>query len=107
MSNSIVKMSVDTLSAAALGLHGSVTPFDRSEGNWSDYCERLEHYFTKNDIAAEDKRKAILLNGFGPAMYQLLKPLVLPEKLTDLTFSDIVKQAKKHFNPKSSPIVKR
>ena len=107
--NSKVEMSVDTLPAAALGLHGSVMPFDGSEDNWSDYCERLEHCFTANYIAAEDKKRAILdlLNRVGPATYRLLKTLVLPEKLTDLMFSEIVERVKKHFNPKPSPIVKR
>ena len=92
----------------AVGLHGMmVTQFDGNHEEWSEYSERLEHYFTANDITAEEKKRAILLNAVGPTTYCLLKTLASPEKLTDLSFLEIVTCAKRHFNPKPSPIVKR
>lgn len=90
-----------------MGLHGTVIPFDATQEEWSEYAERLEHYFTANDITSEAKRRAILLNAVGPTMYRLIKMLVSPYKVTDLTFEEIIAKAKVHFNPKPSPIVKR
>ena len=90
-----------------LGLLGSVSVFVRSQEKWSEYAERLVHYFIANDIAGEDKRRAILLNAVGPGTYRLLKTLASPKKVDELTFEELVKLAKVHFNPKPSPIVKR
>lgn len=81
-------------------------PFEGNQQEWSKYSERLEHYFIVNDITAEAKRRVILLNGVGPAMYSLVKTLVSPTKATELALEEIVTRAKKHFNPKPSPIVK-
>jgi hypothetical protein len=84
-----------------------VIPYDATQEEWSEYAERIEHYFTANDITSGAKRRAILLNAVGPATYCLLKTLVSPAKITELTFEEIVERAAKHFNPKPSPIVKR
>ena len=91
----------------AFGLHGTVIRFDTTQEEWGEYAEQLEHYFTANDITSEDKRRAILLNGVGPATYRLIKTLASLAKVTDLTFEEIVARTKQHFNPKPSPIVKR
>ena len=73
----------------------------------SEYADRLEHYFTANDITTKVKRRAILQNRVGPATYRLIKMLVSPKKVTDLTFEEMVTKTTKHFNPKPSPIIKR
>ena len=91
----------------AAGLHGFVAAFDPSQDDWGEYVERLEHYFTANDIDSEDKRRAILLNAAGASTYRLIRTLVSPDKVTDVSFANIVGKAKAHFNPKPSPIVKR
>ena len=92
---------------ASIGLHGAVSPFVATQEEWSEYAERLEHYFTANDIVSASKRRAILLNAVGPTTYRLLKTLASPTRVTDLTFEQLVELAKSHFNPKPSPIVKR
>ena len=101
--------AVPAIAAAVstVGLHGTVIPFDVKLEQWSEYVERLEHYFTANDIVAPSKRRAILLNAAGPATYKLLKTLASPTPVTDLTFEQLVHKAKLHYNPKPSPIVKR
>ena len=91
----------------AVGLHGTVAAFDVAQDEWCDYIERLEHYFTANDIREEDKRRAILLNAVGASTYRLIRTLVSPDKVTDVSFEEIVEKAKTHFNPKPSQIVKR
>jgi hypothetical protein len=40
----------------AVGLHGAACAFDSSQEEWSEYAERLVHYFVANDIVGEDKR---------------------------------------------------
>ena len=91
---------------AAIGLHGTLVPFDPTQEEWSEYAERLVYYFTANDITAKPKRRAILL-AVGPTMYCLLETLASPEQVINLTFDELVTKAKTHFDPKSSPIVKR
>ena len=81
-----------------------VSPFDGNQEKWVEYAERLEHYFTTNDIVDIAKRRAILLNGVGAPTYRLIKTLSLPGNPKDLTFEEIVERVKSHFNPKPSPI---
>ena len=47
------------------------------------------------------------MNAVGVSTYRLIRTLVSPDKVTDVSFADIVQKAKGHFNPKPSPIVKR
>ena len=89
------------------GLHGSISAFDPEQEGWDEYVERLQHYFTANDILAEDKRRAILLTVVGASTYQLIRTLVTPAKVTEISFKDLVAKAHEHFCPKPSPIVKR
>ena len=89
------------------GLIGVVSPFDGNQEDWIEYAERLEHYFTVNDITDIAKKRAIVLNGAGATTYRLIKTLALPETPKDLTFEEIDKRVTTHFNPKPSPIVKR
>ena len=70
------------------------------------YIERLEHYFSANDIASPAKRRGILLTAVGASTYRLIRTLVSPAKVSEVSFADIVDRAKAHFNPKPSPIVK-
>ena len=93
--------------AVSLGLHGAVVPFNPDLDDWSEYVERLEHYFSANDIVSSDKQRAILLSAVGASTYRLIRTLVSPDKVTDFTFASLVEKARTHFNPKPSPIVKR
>ena len=90
-----------------VGLHGNVSVFDPTQEEWGEYTERLVYYFTANVITSQTKQRAVLLNAVGLSTYRLLKTLASPAQVTDLTFEQIVERAKKHFNPKPSPIVKR
>ena len=76
-----------------VGLHGVVATFDPEQDEWSEYIERLKHYFTANEIASEDKRRDILLNAVGASTYRLIRTLVTPAKLTEISYEDIVKKA--------------
>ena len=63
--------------------HGSIGEFRQEVEEWSMYAERLEHYIAANDVAAEDKNRAILLSMCGPSTYVLIRSLVTPQKPTD------------------------
>ena len=93
--------------AAPVALQGVIGTFDSAQEDWCEYTERLMYYFVASDITSEDKRRAILLTVVGPNAYRLLKTLASPKRLEELRFSELVELAKKHYNPKPSPIVKR
>ena len=95
------------VSAGPLGLYGVVATFDPNQDDWCEYIERLEHYFSANDIASPAKRRAILLTAVGASTYRLIRTLVSPTQVSEVSFADIVDRAKAHFNPKPSAIVKR
>ena len=66
--------------------HGSVETFDPAEGNWTSYIERLEHYFTANDIA-DAKKKSTFLAVCGSSTFELAKNLLQPDKIAATTLS--------------------
>ena len=57
---------------------GSVGEFDQSKETWVAYAERMEQYFTANDIAYPAKQRAVLLSACGATTYQLIRNLVAP-----------------------------
>ena len=95
---------VAAISAGLLGLYGTVATFDLKEDDWCEYIERLEHYFSANDIASPEKRRTILLTTVGASTYSLISTLVSPAKVSEVLFADIIDRAKAHFNLKPSPI---
>ncbi|KAJ8033913.1 hypothetical protein HOLleu_24295 [Holothuria leucospilota] len=67
----------------------------------------MEHFFDANEIAENEKRKAVLLSSVGPKTYKLMKTLLSPATPRDKTFTELVKLVKEHECPKPSPIVQR
>ena len=90
-----------------MATHGNVGEFKHGAEDWTAYCERLEQYFTANDVDDAGKKRAILLSGCGAATYQLVRNLVAPDKPTDKSFQEIVKLVKEHHTPPPSVIVQR
>ena len=41
--------------------HGTISEFDNGNEDWTSYTERLQHYFSANEIEGEAKQKAISL----------------------------------------------
>ena len=56
----------------ATATHGTIGEFNPECDDWVSYTERLEQYFTANDIASGQhaKRRAILLSVCGASTYQ-------------------------------------
>ena len=91
----------------AMATHGSIGEFDPDREDWTSYTERLEQYFTANDVKDAGKQRAILLSVCGPTSYQLIRNLVAPNKPTEKTFAEICSAVKDHHHPKPSAIVRR
>ena len=45
--------------------HGQIGEINSQREDWMSYSERLEKYFTANDIKSAEKNKAILLSAVG------------------------------------------
>ena len=67
-----------------VGFHGAIVAFDPANDDWSEYVERLERYFTANDIVV------------GASTYRL-RSFVSPSKVTDFSFAELVEKAQVHF----------
>lgn len=67
----------------------------------------LGHYFAANKITDETQKRSILLTVCGAATYKLLRSLVGPEAVNTISYDNLVKLAKEHYNPKPSAIVQQ
>ena len=81
--------------------------FDQSKETWVAYAERMEQYFTANDIADPAKQRAVLLSACGATTYQLIRNLVAPGKPADKSFAEVVHLVQTHHSPPPSEIVQR
>ncbi|KAJ8035756.1 hypothetical protein HOLleu_19529 [Holothuria leucospilota] len=88
-------------------LFGKLDEFNSEKEEWTQYVERLNHFFTANDITEETKKQSIFLSLIGADAYKLLRNLVSPEKPGDKTYKDLVEIMGKHQNPTPSETVQR
>ena len=93
--------------ADAIATHGSIGEFQGNAEGWTTYIERLECYFTANNVATDKKRRAILLACCGPATYSLICSLAAPHKPTEVPYKDLGELVQSHYNPRPSQIVQR
>ena len=66
-----------------MATHATLREFSPNREDWTSYSERLELYYTANDIVTEKKQQAKLLSVYGAAMYRLIRDLAVPTKPTD------------------------
>ena len=90
-----------------MATHGSIGEFVNSQEDWRSYTERLQQYFTANDVENAEKQRAILLSVCGASTYQLIRNLVAPAKPTDKSFAEIVTLVQEHHHPPPSVTVQR
>ena len=86
--------------------YGQIQEFRAENDSITAYFERVEMYFTANDIA-DDKQVPVLLSSIGAKTYELLRSLVAPKVPKEKTFKDIEKLLKDHFEPTPSVIAER
>ena len=89
-----------------MALIGKIEEYDEKE-RWIEYTERLEQYFTANEITDNGKKRVVLLSVCGAKtyMYKLIRNLVNPRKPTDKLFAELVNLVKNHLNPRPSSIM--
>lgn len=85
---------------------GKIEAFDSTTEDWETYIERVELYFTANDVE-EEKKVATLLSLMGAKTYILLRNLLAPDKPASKSFQIIVNTLKNHLNPKPIVIAER
>ena len=88
-------------------LHGTIGEFDSTREDWCSYIERLQQYFSANDVTDVTKQRAILLSVCGPSTYKLMRNLVAPSKPSDCSFAELADAVHKHHEPRPSIIVQR
>ena len=89
---------------ATLGIIGEFQP---SVEDWMQYAERLEFFFAANGITTAEKKRATFLAVVGHTTFKLLRNMLAPNKLGEVTFNEMVKVLSDHYSPKPSEIVSR
>ena len=87
--------------------YGKLSEYNNNKEDWQSYVECLELYFTANEIADEEKKKAILLTSCGIECYRLFKGLTTPRKTIEKTFNELLTLMTNHENPKRNSIAER
>ena len=86
---------------------GQVKEFNPDSDNISAYVERVNIFFTVNNIAA-DKRAAVFLNFLGGQAYELLRNLLSPALPQTPKYDELVEHLKEYnYEPKPLPIAER
>ena len=70
--------------------HHSFGEFNEDKEEWLSYTERLQEYFTANEVEGEEKKRAVLLSACGATTYQLIRNLTAPAKPSSKTFKNLV-----------------
>ena len=101
------KHRILAMKVGLIAVHRSVGEFSGVRAEWPSYIERLEFYFTANDVQENAKHHAILLSSCGVSTYELIRSLVDPSKPSNVAYEDIVEKVRAHHSPKSLRIVQR
>ena len=88
-------------------LFGTVSEFEEGKEEWTQYVERLEHFFAANGIEDANKKRSVFLSVIGPSSYKLLRNLVAPAKPGEKTLDELVRAMTQHHSPTPSEIVQR
>ena len=100
-------------STGASGLFGRVGEFIAERETFCSYVERMEMFFTANNIVettgegstqanrvVAERKRPIFLTEVGAEVYSTLSNLLAPVKPKDTPFTEIVSALEKHYNPK-------
>ncbi|XP_029551127.1 uncharacterized protein K02A2.6-like [Salmo trutta] len=90
-----------------MAMFGTITEFVEENEDWTEYVERLGHFFLANGIIDEAKQRSILLSVCGAKTYKLMRNLATPRRPGEIPFGDLVALVQTHHNPKPSVIVQR
>ena len=81
--------------------HDAIGKFTSTQEDWTSSSECLQEHFAANDVMNAVKQHAIFLSTCGASMYQLIRNLVSPAKLSDKSYFKLTKliQDQKHSPP--------
>lgn len=79
--------------------------FDTNQGDWESYSERFGFFLQAHGVIDLTKQKAIFFASCGNDLYQLVKTLIFPQKLDQVTLDVIVEKLNNHFRPRPNEIV--
>ena len=78
--------------------YGSISEFWHDSEDLATYLERMELYFSANDIP-DPKQVPIFLNVVGSATYGLLRSLLAPVNPKDKSLAELMQTLRSHFEP--------
>eukprot|EP00731_Ephydatia_muelleri_P039008 Em1040g1a len=83
-----------------------IQEFDPNVEGISSYLERMGLYFVANKIESE-RQVAVFLSLIGGKNYALLRDLLLPQQLKDVSLVELMGTLRRHFEPKPVVIAER
>jgi hypothetical protein len=83
-----------------------LSEFNVKDGNWQSYCDRLDMYFTVNNVK-EELKLPTLIAFMGEEAYELLVNLASPRKPAELTLEEVKKVMLSHLQPSPSFLAER
>jgi len=87
---------------------GRIDEFEEGKEDWTQYVERLEHFFSgPKSMSTDLKKHSVLLSVMGPSAYKLLRCLVSSDKPGEKSYEELVTAMKLHHNPVPSEIVQQ
>ena len=68
---------------------GRIEEFREDKEEWSQYAERLGHFFAANGITSNDKKRSVFLTVIGAKAYKQLRSLIAPVKPGESDFATL------------------
>ena len=90
-----------------MALFGAVGEFVEEEEDWTQYVERIGHFFGATDVSDTSKKRSVLLSSIGSKAYKTLASLVAPQTSGAKSYEELVKLMEEHLSPKLPVIVQR
>ena len=86
---------------------GRIEELCEDKEEWSQYAERLEHFFATNGIASNDKKRSVFLTVIRARAYKQSRSLTAPKKPSETDFVTLSEVMKNHYVLAPSEIVQR
>ncbi|XP_048485458.1 uncharacterized protein K02A2.6-like isoform X2 [Plutella xylostella] len=75
---------------------GSISNFDHKTGEWSIFKGRLQQFIKINNFSVSNQ-SAVLITHLSDETYRLLRNLVYPKDLDNLSYEELIKVLDNHF----------
>jgi len=82
-----------------------IEEFREDKEEWSQYAERLGHFFAANGITSNNKKHSVFLTVIGARAYKQFQSFIAPAKPGETDFATLSDAMKDHYTPPHSEIV--